>query len=187
MRKRLILYALNNQEGTALVQGALAQVKMILQNYGLRSALLMEGFITAGSRAIFLPAIAQQAWTLKKAMEDLKSRHGDMFPYIRVFPLDGADRLNHRNYPDLYYAAINRAIRNKELGPEGQYVMTEITTTIPKTTIIDQSERTFKVQPVMDEVTKNYLKELGIDPEAARRRRDECEEEEEPSARRRRL
>lgn len=79
--------------------------KMILQNYELRSALLMEGFVTAGSRAIFLPAIAQQAWTLRKAMEELKTKHGEMFPYIRVFPLEGADRLNHRNYPDLYYAA----------------------------------------------------------------------------------
>lgn len=114
MRKRLIIYALTNQEGTALVQDALAQVKMILQNYGLRSAILMKGFITAGSRVIFLPAIAHQARILKKAMEELKAKHGEMFPYIRVFPLDGADRLNHRNYPNLYYAAVNRAIKNKE-------------------------------------------------------------------------
>lgn len=186
MRKRLILYALTNQEGTSLVQGALAQVKMILQNYGLRSVLLMEGFITAGSKAIFLPAIAQQVWTLKKTMEELKTKHGEMFPYVRVFPLEGADRLNHRNYPDLYYAAVNRAIKNKKLGPEGQYVMTEITTTIPKTTILDQAERTFRVQPVMDEVTKGYLTDFGIDPEAARRRRDDYDDNEEPTTRRRR-
>lgn len=187
MRKRLILYALTNQEGIALVQGALSQVKMILQNYGLRSALLMEGFITTGSRAIFLPAIAQQSWTLRKAMEELKNKHGEMFPYIRVFPLEGAERLNHRNYPDLCYAAVNRAIKNKELGPEGQYVMTEITTTIPKTTIIEQAERTFRIQTVMDETTKRYLQDLGIDPEASRRRREEYDEDDEPTIRRRRM
>lgn len=188
MRKRLILYALNNTEGTAIVQGTLAQVKMILQNYGLRSALLMEGFITAGSRAIFLPAIAQQAWTLRKAMEEFKEKHGEMFPYIRVFPLEGSDKLNHRNYPDLYYAAVSRAIKNKELGPEGQYIMTEIATTISRKTIIDQAERTFRIQPIMDETTKKYLVDMGIDSIAARKRREEEDEDiemEEPPRRRR--
>lgn len=58
-------------------------------------------------------------------MEKLKAKHREMFPYIRLFPLEGADRLNHRNYPDLYYAAVSRAIKNKELGPEGQYIMTD--------------------------------------------------------------
>lgn len=66
--------------------------------------------------------------------------------------------------------------------------MTEIATTISRKTIIDQAERTFKIQPhsIMDETTKKYLLEMGIDPTAARKRREEDEDEEMEEKRRRR-
>lgn len=173
------LYALTSTEASSLIQGALAQVKMILQDYGMKSSILMEGFITTGSRAIFLPGIAQQVWDLKQAMTTLKDAHGELFPYVRVFPLDGSDRLNHRNFPDLYYAVLQRTIKNQELGPEGRYIMTEITIIIPKNVIIEQSERSYKLQPSLNEKTRQNLNNLGIDPMIAKWRREEEEDKDE--------
>lgn len=189
MRRKLLNYALSNTETNALVKGSLDQVKMVLQDFGLKSALLMESFVTTGSRAIFLPAIAQQAYQLKRALTELRALHKERFPYLRVYPLEGVERIQHRLYPDLYYAAINLAVKNKELGPEGQYAITAVQTTIPKRLIDKQMELRYKVRPALDEDTKRYLIELGVDPSAALRRGREEEEDfyEERAPRRQRL
>lgn len=109
----------------------------------------MEEFVTRGNRAIFLPPIARQAAELKCVLIELRDRYKERFAYLRVYPLEGADRLNHKLYPDLYYAAVSAAIRNNKLGPEGRYVMTNVQTTIPKHMIEKQTKEDplLRVQP----------------------------------------
>lgn len=177
LRQKLLDYCLANTEDNILIRGAIEQVKMILKDYGLKAALLMEAFITAGSKAIFLSAIAQQAVDLKRALSDLRALHGDRFPYMRVYPLEGVDRINHRTYPDLYYAAVKHSLDNKELGQEGRFIMSEVQTTIPKTLIDEHLPRRYRLITALDDVTKENLRTLGIDPEAARRGGREDEEE----------
>lgn len=190
LRWRLLKYALANKEENPLIKGDIDQIKLVLNGYGLKSLHVMEGFATVGSRAIFLLAIAKQAWELKKVLEDLRRQHGELYPYMRVFPLEEVDRAHHRNFPDLYYASVRLAQKNKELGPEGRYVMTDVITTISKSLIDDQVTMTYRIKPQLDEITKNYLKEIGVDPEQATRRRrgdDEDEDETDRDRTRRRL
>jgi hypothetical protein len=169
------------------VQGILDQVRMVLREYGLKSVLLMEEFITMKSRAILLPAIARQAVSLKKVLIELREKHKDLFPYMRIYPLEGAEKLNHRDYPDLYYAAVKLATRNKALGQEGRFQMSDLLTTIPRTEIEEEVGKKIRVATTISAETEEHLTYLGITL-AQRRRHEEDEDEdvEMPPAQRRR-
>lgn len=167
---------------TPLTRTIVEQIKMVLQNYGLKSVLLMDTFASSNNRAILLPEIARQAVKLRRELTALREKHGELFPYMRVYPLEGVERIHHRVYPDLYYASISTALHHKELGVEGRYVMTEVQTTIPRETIDTYADKKLYVEMALSDQTRADLRELGI------KLRDDEErgEEEEPPRRRRR-
>lgn len=82
-------------------------------------------------------------------------------------PMEGADSLNHRLYPDLYYAAISAARQNKELGPEGRYLMTDVQTTVPRKIIDEQCNLPLRTKPMGGGLVQEGMRELGVeyDPE----------------------
>lgn len=137
LRTKILRIALEDTSaGTReLIKKALEQIKMILTGYGLKSVEIMLSFLISDRQAIYLQPIMEQLIRLKRTVEELRQQHGNLYPYIRVFPLPGAYRLNIRFYPDLYYAAISTAIANKDLGFEGRYLMTDVKTTISKSMI----------------------------------------------------
>jgi len=65
---------------------------------------------------------------LRNEITRLKEKYGDLFPYMSVFPLEGVEALHHRNYPDLYHAAVKTAQKAQALGPEGRYIITDVQT-----------------------------------------------------------
>ncbi|AWI42885.1 ORF5 [Formica exsecta virus 4] len=169
----------------ALVKSVLEQLRMILTDFGLKSTQVMLGFITSASRAITLAPIAQQAVDLKTEVDKLKAKYKDNYPYIRVFPLPGVEKLNHRLYPDLYYAAVSTALLNKELGVEGRYKMTDVQTTISRGLIDKLADKPLHMETGVDETTIENLEKLGI--HIRRGRPAEEEDEDLPPLRRRRL
>ncbi|XP_011698140.1 PREDICTED: uncharacterized protein LOC105456063 isoform X2 [Wasmannia auropunctata] len=175
----LVLEEDNKRE--AVVVEMIEQVKMILKNFDLQSVQIMETFPMTGSSAILLPAIANQAVELKKAVLALKALHKERYPYIRLFPLEGVDRLHYRNYPDLYFAAVSLTTKDKDLGEEGRYQMSEIPTTIPKAIIIERVSQRTEIQPHLEEILED-LEYLGLDLTHLRvptRQRREMEDEDE--------
>ncbi|QRK69400.1 nucleocapsid [Solenopsis invicta virus 15] len=188
LRRDILDLIFQSVPGEPFVQGILDQVKMVLKEFGLKSVLLMEEFIALKSKAILLPAIARQAVALKKALIALREKHKEKFPYMRIYPLEGAERLNHRDYPDLYYAAVKLATRNRALGQEGRFQMSDLPTTIPKTEIEEEVVKKIRVLTTISAETEENLTFLGITL-AQRRQRDEDEDEdvEMPPVQRRRI
>jgi len=188
LKRRLLDIALMPlQEGTQdIVKGAIDQVKMVLQDFGIKSILLMNAFVASQNRAILLAAVAQQAVTLRRTLRELREQHGEKFPYIGIYPLQGADRLNHRSYPDLYYAAVTTAIGNKDLGSEGRYVVTDVQTQTSKHIIDEYARKDLKMELFLDDTAKANLRELGITLSIRRpRERDDDVYIEPPRAKRR--
>lgn len=147
-----------------IVRGTIDQVKMVLQDFGLKSIIIMDSFVSSQNRAILLPAIAQQTADLRTTLTELRALHGARFTYIKIYPLEGSERLNHRNYPDLYHASVMSAVQNKALGQEGRYVVTDVQTNTPKHIIEIYIKREFQAEVTMDETTRNNLRILGIKP-----------------------
>ncbi|KAL0117664.1 hypothetical protein PUN28_008815 [Cardiocondyla obscurior] len=113
---------------------------MVLQDFGMRSIITTCSCILSQNRAMFIPAVARQACELYTTYTELRQKHGDKSPYIRVYPLERTERLNHRNYPDLYYVSVQTALRRGNLGKEGQYVITDVATETSKA-ILDRYSR----------------------------------------------
>jgi len=130
--KKFLDYALENNEENILIKSALTQVRIVLQNYGLKSVLFMEAFIDHYSLTLLLPAVLKQAWALKKALDELRRRYGSQFPFLRLYQFEGAEKMDYRFYPDLYYAAVCTCMKIKMLSHTANYIMTELQTTIPK-------------------------------------------------------
>ncbi|KMQ82686.1 nucleoprotein [Lasius niger] len=171
-----------------MVKKVLEQIKMVLHGYGLKSTEVMCGFTTSDSEALLIPQVNQQTIDLKKVVAELKAQHGPLYPYLRVFPLPGADRLHHRNYPDLYYAAVSTAVHNKDLGVEGRYQMTDDQTTTSKAVIDRMADRLLHARVGVDQTTIQNLAELGITlPRRRMRRDDDDDEDEQPPPQQRRL
>lgn len=184
LRTTLLKQALGpgHEDRPALVKSVLEQLRMILTDFGLKSTQIMLGFITSASRAITLAPIAQQAVDLKREVDALKAQYKDNYPFIRVFPLPGVERFNHRLYPDLYYAAVSTALHNKELGVEGRYKMSDIQTTISRGIIDKYADKPLHIEAGVDDTTMENLASLGI--HIQRRRLAEEDDEELPPARR---
>lgn len=129
--------------------------------------------------------MAQQAVDLKNAVDTLMERYGNLYPYIRIFPLQGVEQLNHRLYPDLYYAATSTAAHQGVLGVTGRYQMTDVQTTVSKAHIEELADRRMHIRAGIDQKTRENLRKLGIEvPE--RRMRNMNDDEDEPQPRRRR-
>lgn len=153
---------------------------MVYQNYGMKSVMLMGAFPNTNNKAILLAAIASQAVSLRKALTKYKDRYGGYFPYMRVYPLEGTEEIHHRLYPDLYYAAVSNAAHHRELGVEGRYQMTEVSTTIPRSQIDEYLDQKLKTTLEISDQTKRDLAELGLHVE-------EEDLEDEPPRRKRRM
>ncbi|KMQ82739.1 nucleocapsid [Lasius niger] len=164
VRREILLLSIADipDQAPDLVKKVLEQIKMVLYGYGLKSTEVMCGFTTSDSEALLIPQVNQQAVDLKRAVAELKEQHGPLYPYLRVFPLPGADRLHNRNYPDLYYAAVSTAVHNKDLGVEGRYQMTDVQTTTSKAVIDRMADRLLHARVGVDQVTIQNLAELGI-------------------------
>lgn len=176
----IILHKEGTQGVTSFTMAIMEQVRMVYQYYGMKSVMLMDAFPNTNNKAILLAAVASQAVALRKALAKYKTRYGDYFPYMRVYPLDGTEEIHHRLYPDLYYATISNAIHHRELGGEGRYQMTEVSTTIPRAQIDEYLDQKLKTTLGVSDQTKKDLAELGLHI-------DEDELEEEPPRRRRRV
>lgn len=188
LRRDILDLIFQSVPGEPFVQGILDQVKMVLKEFGLKSVLLMEEFIALKSKAILLPAIARQAVALKKTLSALREKHGEKFPYMRIYPLEGAEKLNHRDYPDLYYAAVKLATRNRALGQEGRFQMSDLPTTIPKTEIEEEVVKKIRVVTTISAETEENLTFLGITLAQRRQREDEEDDDVEmPPVQRRRV
>ncbi|KAL0098843.1 hypothetical protein PUN28_020788 [Cardiocondyla obscurior] len=164
--------------------GIVSQVRMVLQNYGMRSILTMCNFISSQNKAIIIPTVARQACELYTAYTELRQKNGALSPFIRVFPLEGAERLNHRNYPDLYYVSVQTAARRGDLGKEGQYIITDVTTETSKSILDRYSKKSLRMDyKVTPEVT-DYLSRCGVSTQEliTRRSRNETDTEDEEEA-----
>jgi len=76
-----------------------------------------------------------------------------------VFPLEGIETLHHRNYPDLYYAAVKTAMKAQALRPEGRYIMTDVQTTVPKPIIDKMIDQTVVIESIISDKTRKILEQ----------------------------
>lgn len=74
LKRRLLDIALMPlPEGTQdIVKGAIDQVKMVLQDFGMKSILLMDTFVASQNKAILLASVAQQAVNLRRILRELR-------------------------------------------------------------------------------------------------------------------
>jgi len=190
LRRDLLALAIKpvKPEATGMLRGILDQVIMVLKDFGLKSIYVMEAFSTSNNKAIIIKSVARQAVELKRTLRELREKHGPNFPYLRIFPLEGVEKIYHRNYPDLYYAAISTAIRSGDLGKEGQYIMSNVQIVASKAMIEEYTRKRLITEQAIDAETRENLEELGIDGQQmvrSLRRGGEDEEEEAPRRRRR--
>lgn len=84
IRSRIIdAYMTASIDHLPLVKGAIEQIRMVAQFYGMKSASLMDAFASAGSRAILIPEINSQAVALRQVILRLKTEYGPRYPYGR--------------------------------------------------------------------------------------------------------
>jgi len=162
LRYTLLNLIIKPREREPFVAGMVEQVLMITKDFGLKSVYLMDSLLTAGNKDILIEAVSVQADRLRGEITRLKEKYGELFPYMSVFPLEGVEALHHRNYPDLYYAAVKTAQKAQALGPEGRYIMTDVQTTIPKPVIEKMIDQPLEVEATISETTKEILERRGI-------------------------
>lgn len=150
-----------HEETNPLYRGVMDQVRLVLIEYGMKSVLMMEAFVAAHNRALELASVAVQTRDLRNKLKELRELHGAKFPFLKLVPLARADELHHRNYPDLYYAAISTAVHENALGAQGRFRMTEVSTTLSKTLIEEYADQTPKRGRGVDAKTKEILVEMG--------------------------
>ncbi|XP_071582689.1 uncharacterized protein [Temnothorax nylanderi] len=181
--RSLLVAALDLPEGSPiLVKTAMAKVKIEFQYFGMAMILKMDAFVSLQNinvnKAIFLPDIAQQAADLRRAMDELRTRYGDRFPYLKIYRLEGTDRLNCRKYPDLFYAVVATEVANKKTIPDSvRDILMDLQTRTAKHIIDAEVKKTLK-SDMLDEVTTANLRFLNIEPCLFCQRREENDDNE---------
>ncbi|XP_071637928.1 uncharacterized protein [Temnothorax longispinosus] len=168
------------EESPMLVKTAMAKVKIETQYFGMEMILKMDAFVSLQNinvnKAIFLPDIAQQAADLRRAMDELRTRYGDRFPYLEIYRLKGRDRLNCRKYPDLFYAVVATEIANKKTIPDSvRHILIDLQTRTDRHIIDAEVDKTLKFE-ILDEVTNANL--LNIEPRLFCKRREKNDDNE---------
>ena len=110
-------------------------------------------------------------------MSEAMDKHGDGFPYIKVYPLAGTESLNHRNYPHLYYAALKYELNSKNINDN--YAMTQLPTSVPKSAIDRKLMKTADVEEILSEEHKNILRSLGYEIRSVTGRKRKHQDQEE--------
>ncbi|XP_024876158.1 uncharacterized protein LOC112457377 [Temnothorax curvispinosus] len=177
--KSLLVAALDFPEGSPnmLVNTAMAKVKIEIQYFGMEMILKMDAFVSLQNinvnKAIFLPDIAQQAVDLRRAMDELRRRYGDRFPYLKIYWLEGTDRLTCRKYPDLFYAVVATEVANKKTIPDSaRHILMDLQTRTARH-IIDAEVKKTLTSEMLDKVTTANLRFLKIEPRLFCQRREE--------------
>ncbi|XP_024876157.1 uncharacterized protein LOC112457376 [Temnothorax curvispinosus] len=169
LSRNLLVAALDLPEGSPmLVKTAMAKVKIEIQYFGMEMILKMDAFVSSQNinvnKAIFVPDIAQQAADLREAMDELRIRYGDRFPYLKIYRLEGTDRLNYKKYPDLFYAVIATEVANNSISLDSvKDILMDLQTRTARHIIDAEVKKTLKSEMV-DKVTTANLRFLNIDP-----------------------
>ncbi|XP_077262072.1 uncharacterized protein LOC143897343 [Temnothorax americanus] len=178
LSRNLLVAALDLPEGSPmLVKTAMAKIKIEIQYFGMEMILKMDAFVSLQNinvnKAIFLPDIAQQAADLRRAMDELRTRYGDRFPYLKIYWLKGTDRLTCRKYPDLFYAVVATDVANKKTIPDSiKHILMDLQTRTARHIIDAEVKKTLKFE-ILDEVTYANLRFLNIEPRLFCKRREE--------------
>lgn len=166
-------------------QGIRDPILLTLNGYGMKSYMLMDAFISVPSLALAIRQVNDQAVAFRSAWENPKRAHGDNYTYAAVLGAD-LSSLHHRNYPDLYYCALHRAVENGDVGKAGNFKISDMQTAISKKTL-EKLSRPLKGDITIQAATAvELLKRLGhaVNEGVLEKRRrefsdDEDEEEEE--------
>jgi len=159
--KKFLDYALENNEENILIKSALTQVRIVLENYNLKSVLFMETFINTYNLTLLLPAVLKQAKALKMALNELRKRYEGQFPFLKLYQFEGAEKMNYRLYPDLYYAVICICMKTEILSPKAECIMTNLQTTVPKDEITRQVKHSLTIE-LLDDKTRRNLRDVDI-------------------------
>ncbi|KAF7988120.1 hypothetical protein HCN44_007614 [Aphidius gifuensis] len=140
---------------------AVAQIKMIWSFCRMKTLQIMMKFISRNWSPLLLEPIAAQAELFKKAYMDLEKKSGNNFEYLGVMCDPTLQAFKPKQYGDLYYAAMQTAQLNKELGPQGFCKKNNVTTVVKKKTI-DRccAKLSFKKYELTPEV-REILQRLG--------------------------
>ncbi|XP_077262070.1 uncharacterized protein LOC143897342 [Temnothorax americanus] len=182
--KSLLVAALDFPEGSSmLINTAMAKAKIEIQYFGMEMILKMDAFVSLQNinvnKAIFLPNIAQQAADLRRAMDELRTRYRDRFPYLKIYWLKGTDRLTCRKYPDLFYAVVATDVANKMTIPDSiRHILMDLQTRTARHIIDAEVKKTLKSE-MLDEVTTANLRFLNIEPRLFCQRREENDDKNE--------
>lgn len=110
-----VMRAFKQPSDKPIQQSLVDQMHLIYEYYGMAGITAMETFVTeANNLPLFLQNVATQAVTFRDKLATIKEECGAKWKYARVLTPDALKPLNHRNYPDLYNAAIVSA-QNKGL------------------------------------------------------------------------
>ncbi|TGZ38168.1 Nucleocapsid [Temnothorax longispinosus] len=184
LSRNLLVAALDLPERSPmLVKTAMAKVKIEIQYFGMEMILKMDAFVSSQhinvNKAIFVPDIAQQAADLRKAIDELRIRYGDRFPYLKIYRLEGTDRLNYKKYPDLFYAVIATGVANNRISLDSvRHILIDLQTRTDRHIIDAEVKKTLKSE-ILDEVTIANLRCLNIEPRLFCQRREENDYENE--------
>ncbi|KAJ8675438.1 hypothetical protein QAD02_011224 [Eretmocerus hayati] len=135
------------------------QVLMVWKDYGMRSFLLMNDFVSGGCRTPEIPTIARETVHFLDVHQELSAHYRGRFCYARIYLLPYIEQIDHGNYPNLYKAAILRAKRSGAFGEnDSKYLMSNVHATVPDTLLMDYNQ---KRMVGIDAASRQDLKRMG--------------------------
>ncbi|KAJ8675378.1 hypothetical protein QAD02_011164 [Eretmocerus hayati] len=138
------------------------QILLVWIDYGMRSVMLMNEFISSGCQAIEIPVIAREAATFFRLYRELSDHYGDRSSYARIFLLPHIERIDHGNYPNSYKAVVMWAKRSGAFGQnDSRYLMSNVNATVSDQILADYFARGIRRMAGIDDVTRGHLEVIG--------------------------
>ena len=145
------------------------QIDMIYRYTGMKSIEFMNDFIAnKSSRALRIPSVIKDAVSFKKVLERVRTEEGDDYPYAWILESANLNQLAHRNFPDLYTAAIAWCVFTGKITQSGSgrtnFKRSDLPTVHPKSEIEKEATKpldAFSSQTITLE-EHDLLRDIGI-------------------------
>lgn len=90
----------------------------------------MSSYIGLAPKVLAIPVILQQAKQFRTFYKKLQHAEGGNFPYMRL--MGRGSEINQGNTPDHYYYALTHYNKVGDLGDNGNFVLSNVQTVVPK-------------------------------------------------------
>jgi len=160
--KSVIQYVCPDQEISKLRD----QVMLVYSDAEMAAVNLMDKFVTSScSLALGLDSVVEEAHQFSQTLTQLKLTKGENLKFIKLLQDPDATILYHKNYPDLYYATMIWAKKQK-LVQSNMMISENIVTTTSKKELEKLAIKTVTSTRAISSHALEILGKLGVDVDA---------------------